>query len=146
MTLETELTGPKTRAAKPAPATTRFIFIGDPNDNGAASRAKPSDDDAGDFVGAKLYGIAFPKGKAVEVRLDRTCGPEVSTLVVTKLRGNPHFFEGTEDELKAAKAAGEVVIKPAPKKVPVRTRDIGVRGLKQPEGAKPAAADDGDDD
>ena len=117
---------------KPAPATTRFIFIGDPKDNGAGSRA-PRDEDANEFAGVEMYGIRFPKGKAVEVRLDRKIA-DTDRLTADKLRGNTHFFEGTEDELKTAKSNGEIVIKPAPKKVQSLVRNMGVRGVKQPNG------------
>ena len=129
--------------AKPVPASALFIFIGDPKDNGAGNRA-PSDDDDGPFLGSKVYGFTFPKGKAVPVPLNAKIG-NTPMLVVEKLRGNSHFFEGTEAEFKAARDEGEIVFTKAPKKVPVRTQDVGVRGLEQPAGIKPSA-DDGDDD
>lgn len=142
MTTDTETTPRK--ALKTVPVTAKFIFIGDPTDNGAASRAPQTIDNEGDdpgFVGADLYGFKFPKGKAVEVPLNATIG-DTDTPIVRKLRGNRHFFEGTEDELKAAKAAGEVVVKKAPEKKPVYVKNIGVRGLDK-AAPKP---DDGDDD
>lgn len=138
MTIDAEAK-PKT---KPQPKTATFIFIGDPNDNGAASRAPRDEDDEG-VPAAEIYGHRFPKGKAVDVRLDAMIG-DTHRTVVSKLRGNRHFFEGTEDELKAAKAAGEVSFKAQPKKVPVLVKNIGVRGLKQAGDKKPA--DDGDDE
>lgn len=138
------------RGAKVPAVTAKFIFIGDPNDNGAASRAPQTIDNEGDdpgFVGCEIYGIKFPKGNAVEVPLNAVIA-DTDTPIVRKLRGNRHFFEGTEDELKAARSAGEVKVKPAPKKEPVYIKNLGVRGLKQSaETAKNTqTTSDGDDD
>ena len=145
----TALETPARRSKSSAVATpsAKFIFIGDPNDSGSASRApqiidNEENDDA--FVGCHMYGIKFPKGKAVDVPLNARIG-DSTTLIVNKLRGNSHFFEGDEAELKAAKSAGEVVIKKAPKKVPVLVKHLGVRGLKQAEGVT-KSNDDGDDE
>lgn len=138
------------RGAKAPVATAKFIFIGDPNDNGAASRAPQTIDNEGDeqgFIGCAIYGMRFPKGKAVEVPLNAMIA-DTDTPIVRKLRGNRHFFEGTEDELKAARSAGEVKVKVAPKKEPVLIKNLGVRGLKQAaETARNTQnTSDGDDD
>ena len=105
------------------PTTTKFIFIGDPNDGGAGSRAIDEDDDDG-FRGMKIYGLTFPKGKAVEVRFDAKIGG-TGMSVVDKLRGNTHFFEGTESEFKSA----GIAIKKAKPKTPRLVKNIGVRGV-----------------
>lgn len=126
---------------KPVPATVKFVYIGDPNDNGAGSRAFEDDDD--DFRGIKLYGIKFPKGKAVDVRQDAViAGTEIS--IVAKLQGNSHFFEGTEAEFAAAVKAGEIKRRKAPEKPVILVKNLGVRGMVQPDGIKTSS--DGDDD
>ena len=115
------------KAAKPVRETTQFIFIGDPNDNGKGSRAPRDDDEEDNGVPmTAMYGFKFPLGKPVAVPLDAKIGTS-SMMICEKLRGNSHFFEGTEAELSAAKAAGEIVIKKAKPKAPVLVRFHGMR-------------------
>lgn len=117
----------QSKAAKPVRETTQFIFIGDPNDNGKGSRAPRDDDEEDNGVPmCPMYGFKFPIGKPVAVPVDAKIGTS-SMLIVDKLRGNTHFFEGTEAELAAAKSAGEIVIKKARPKSPILTRFHGMR-------------------
>lgn len=132
---ETEL---KTRK----PNTVKFIFMGDPTDNGAGSRVIDHDDE-NEFRGAVRYGMRFPKGKAVEVPVDAKIGPESHITIVSKLRGNNHYFEGDEAEFKAAKDAGRIKFKKAPEKTPVLVKEMGVM-RKRPKTS--SSASDGDDD
>lgn len=119
------------RKAKPVPSTAQFIFIGDPNDNGRGSRAPRFEDDEDTTTACKLYEIRFPLGKSVAVPLEAKIGTS-SMLIVDKLRGNSHFFEGTEAEFQAAKAAGEIKVRPAPKKAARMVKYYGMRRADMP--------------
>jgi hypothetical protein len=114
------------KAAKPVRETAKFTFIGDLKDSGRGSRAPRDDDDEDTGTVCNLYGFKFPIGKAVSVPLDATIGTSATT-VAEKLRGNSHFFEGDEAELKAAKDAGQIVVVKARPKTPVLTRFHGMR-------------------
>lgn len=130
-----------TRKQKPALATAQFIFIGDPNDNGRGSRAPRFEDDEEVGTASKMFGIRFPLGKAVSVPLDARIGTS-PTLVVDKLRANTHFFEGSEAEFIAAKAAGEIKVRPAPKKVARLVKYAGMRKSDMPNAVQNASSMD----
>lgn len=130
-----------TKRAKPAVAATQFIFVGDPNDNGRGSRAPRFDDDDDTDTACKIYGIRFPLGKAVSIPLEARIGTS-SMLIVDKLRGNNHFFEGSEAEFQAAKASGQIKVKPAPKKTPQLVRYAGMRRRDLPDAVQSASMDD----
>jgi hypothetical protein len=116
---------PKAKA-KPEVETTKFIFIGDLKDSGRGSRAPRDDDDMETGTSCNLYGYKFPIGRAVAVPLDAKIGTS-SMLIVDKLRGNSHFFEGEEAELKAAKDAGQIAVVKARPKTPVLVKYAGMR-------------------
>ena len=107
--------------------TVKFIFIGDPNDNGAGSHASKEDDDT-DFRGSKRYGFTFPKGKAIEVPVNAKIG-DTQMSVVEKLRNHSHYFEGSEEAFAAAKKSGAIQFRKAPPKRARLIKNIGVRGL-----------------
>lgn len=138
---------PVKRVGKPkpeAPPVATFIFIGDPKDSGRGSRAPRDDDDTDTGSVCKLYGFKFPLGKAVDVPIDAKIGPLSVILVVDKLRGNSHFFEGTEAELKAAKASGELVFTKAPPKVKMLVKHLGLP-MKLTEDKRAYTPDESDD-
>jgi hypothetical protein len=114
------------KAVKPVRETTKFIFVGDLKDGGRGSRAPRDDDDVDTGTVCDLYGYKFPLGRAVAVPLDAKIGTS-NMMVIDKLRGNSHFFEGDEAELKAAKDAGQIVVVKARPKTPVLIRYQGMR-------------------